>query len=68
MTAARENSCAAAPGSAWGLSRPSVESVGAAEACVISVTGFTEELQAEAAGIQGKLLLVPLEILYGAPS
>jgi uncharacterized protein len=34
---------------------------------LFSVTGFTEELQAEAAGSQGKLLLAPLEILYGAP-
>jgi hypothetical protein len=35
---------------------------------LFSATGFTEELQAEADGSQDKLLLVPLEILYGAPS
>lgn len=35
---------------------------------LFSATGFTEELQAEAVGSQGKLLLVPLEALYAAPS
>ncbi len=35
---------------------------------LFSATGFTAELQAEAVGSQGKLLLVPLEMLYGAPS
>jgi hypothetical protein len=34
---------------------------------LFSATGFTEELQAEAVGSRGKLLLVPLEMLYGVP-
>lgn len=38
---------------------------GGAALGLFSATGFTEELQAEAAGSQGKLLLVPLEMLYG---
>jgi uncharacterized protein len=35
---------------------------------LFSATGFTEELQAEAADSRGKVLLVPLEMLYGIPS
>jgi uncharacterized protein len=34
---------------------------------LFSATSFTEELQAEAVGSQGKLLLAPLEMLYGPP-
>ncbi|HTX29498.1 MAG TPA: hypothetical protein VME19_21030 [Streptosporangiaceae bacterium] len=32
---------------------------------LFSAAGFTEELQAEAAGSRGKILLAPLEMLYG---
>jgi uncharacterized protein len=32
-----------------------------------SATGFTDELQAEAIGSQGRILLAPLEMLYGQP-
>lgn len=32
---------------------------------LFSATGFTEELQAEAASSRGKILLAPLEMLYG---
>ncbi|MGH3164437.1 MAG: ATP-binding protein, partial [Trebonia sp.] len=35
---------------------------------LFSATGFTEELQAEAVGSRGELLLGPLEMLYGAPA
>lgn len=35
---------------------------------LFSVTGFTEELEAEAFGSQGKILLTPLVTLYGQPS
>ena len=35
---------------------------------LFSATGFTEELQAEAAARQGTLLLASLETLYGQPT
>jgi hypothetical protein len=35
---------------------------------IFSATGFTEELQAEAANSQGKILLTPLEMLYDQPT
>jgi hypothetical protein len=34
---------------------------------LISATGFTQDLADEAAGRRGKILLVPLEVLYGLP-
>ena len=35
---------------------------------LFSATGFTQELQAEAAGSGGNILLVSLDMLYGIPS
>ena len=35
---------------------------------LFSTTGFTAELAAEATGSQGRVLLAPLEMLYGQPS
>jgi hypothetical protein len=34
---------------------------------LFSATGFTQDLAGEAAGRRGKILLVPLEVLYGQP-
>jgi hypothetical protein len=35
---------------------------------LFSTTGFTEDLQAEAANSRGGILLAPLEMLYGQPA